>query len=247
MNNKGFTLIELIISIAILMIILVPLTNMFVFSAKVNALGREELDGISAAKKYIEEIKASDELFNVDEEDGVEYKGYKLYVDILGVEKYASNDVDNDFEFEEDIDILVLDQYDIKFSKDKINYQYIGNPDIDIEFTDKKDLYINEIEVIKNHKENLNIGLYFSDTLGVFNFTIKNFSNYSINIYIVEPDLKRYEYTLDILNGKVSTYKNLKKNQNVDISPYMLYKIKVDVEKNEEYITTLEGTKRFDY
>jgi len=247
MNNKGFTLIELIISIAILMIILVPLTNMFVFSAKVNALGREELDGISAAKKYIEEIKASDELFNVDEEDGVEYKGYKLYVDILGVEKYASNDVDNDFEFEEDIDILVLHQYDIKFSKDKINYQYIGNPDIDIEFTDKKDLYINEIEVIKNHKENLNIGLYFSDTLGVFNFTIKNFSNYSINIYIVEPDLKRYEYTLDILNGKVSTYKNLKKNQNVDISPYMLYKIKVDVEKNEEYITTLEGTKRFDY
>jgi len=247
MNKKGFTLIELIITIAILMIILVPLTNMFVFSAKVSAQGREELDGISAAKKYIEEIKASDVLFNLDNEDDIEYKGYDLYVDILGVEKYASNDIENDFEFEEDIDILVLDQYNIKFSKDEINYQYIGSPEINIEFTDKKDLIINDIEALKNHKENLNIALYFSDTSGIFNFAIKNFSNYNINIYVVEPDLKRYEYTLDILNGKVSTYKNLKRDQNFDISPYMLYKIKIDVEKHGEYITTLEGTKRFDY
>src|SRR6056297_378699 len=128
MNNKGFTLIELIISIAILMIILVPLTNMFLFSTKVNTYGREELDGISAAKKYIEEIKASDELFNLDMEDGVEYKGYKLYVDILGVEEYASNDVSSGFDFSENIGIKVLGQYNIKYSKDNINYTFLSTP-----------------------------------------------------------------------------------------------------------------------
>ncbi|MDW7667526.1 MAG: prepilin-type N-terminal cleavage/methylation domain-containing protein [Bacillota bacterium] len=247
MNNKGFTLIELVISIAILMIISVPLTNIFLFSTKVNAYGREELDGISAAKKYIEEIKASDELFNVDNEDGIEYKGYKLYVDILGVEEYSSNEIETGLDFSEDIEVVVLGQYNIKHSMDGINYTFLSTPDVEMEFTDKKDFYINGIEVIKNHKDNLNIGLYFDNITGIYDFTVRNFTNYAMNLYVVEPDLKRYKYSLDILNGRVNTYKNLKLNQSVDISPYLLYKIKIDVEKDDKYITTLNGTKRFDY
>jgi hypothetical protein len=63
----------------------------------------------------------------------------------------------------------------------------------------------------------------------------------------LEPNLKRYEYNLEILNGRVNTYKNLRTTTSTEITPYILYKIKIDVGKNDEYITTLEGTKRFDY
>jgi prepilin-type N-terminal cleavage/methylation domain-containing protein len=247
MNNKGFTLIELVVTIAIIMIISIPLTNMFLFSSKVNALGREEIDGISAAKKYMEELKASKELFNVDSEESIDYKGYKLHVDILGVERYASKEVPEETEFNEDIKVLVLGQYNIKYSKDDINYTSVPESSLVIEFNDKKDLYINDTRILKNQKEDLNIGIHFQDIIGLYDFSIKNFTNYTINIYILEPNLKKYEYNLDILNGRVNTYKNLRTTTSTEITPYILYKIKIDVEKNDEYITTLEGTKRFDY
>jgi hypothetical protein len=220
---------------------------MFLFSSKVNALGREEMDGISAAKKYMEELKASKELFNIDSEEGIEYKGYKLYVDILGVERYASKEVTEGIEFNEDIKVLVLGEYNIKYSRDDINYTSVPESSLVIEFDEKKDLYINNTRVLKKQKKDLNIGLYFQDIVGLYDFSIKNFTNYTINIYILEPNLKRYEYNLEILNGRVNTYKNLRTTTSTEITPYILYKIKIDVEKNDEYITTLEGTKRFDY
>jgi prepilin-type N-terminal cleavage/methylation domain-containing protein len=247
MNNKGFTLIELVVTIAIIMIISVPLTNMFLFSSKVNALGREEIDGISAAKKYMEELKTSKALFNVDSEEGIDYKGYTLYTDILGIERYASKEVPEETEFNEDIKVMVLGEFNIKYSKDDINYTSIPESSLIIEFDDKKDLYINDTRILKNQKKDLNIGIHFQDIIGLYDFSIKNFTNYTINIYILEPNLKKYEYNLEILNGRVNTYKNLRTTTSTEITPYILYKVKIDVEKNDEYITTLEGTKRFDY
>ena len=143
MNNKGFTLIELVVTIAIIMIISVPLTNMFLFSSKVNALGREEIDGISAAKKYMEELKTSKALFNVDSEEGIDYKGYTLYTDILGIERYASKGVPDEIEINEDIKVMVLGEFNIKYSKDDTNYTSVPESSLVIEFNDKKDLYIN--------------------------------------------------------------------------------------------------------
>lgn len=60
MNNKGFTLIEIIITIAILSIVIVPLSSMFIQAAKMNSMAAEEYDATLIAQKYFEEIKAID-------------------------------------------------------------------------------------------------------------------------------------------------------------------------------------------
>jgi prepilin-type N-terminal cleavage/methylation domain-containing protein len=59
-NNKGFTLLELLISIAILAIILVPLLNNFVVAAKLNATSKKTHKATTIAQNLIESIKAEE-------------------------------------------------------------------------------------------------------------------------------------------------------------------------------------------
>lgn len=57
--NKGLTLIEVIITLAVIGIVITPLMSMFVVSAKINGESSLELKSILTAQKYMEEIKAS--------------------------------------------------------------------------------------------------------------------------------------------------------------------------------------------
>ena len=56
-SDKGFSLIEIIIAIAILAIITLPLLNAFVTSSKMNALSRNKLLAIETGKNIMEEMK----------------------------------------------------------------------------------------------------------------------------------------------------------------------------------------------
>lgn len=77
-QNKGFTLIEVLIAITILGIIVIPLLHAFVTSANVNAKSKRIMDATTLAQNIMEEFKASSlegmlEQFtvdDVDEEDG---------------------------------------------------------------------------------------------------------------------------------------------------------------------------------
>lgn len=60
--NKGLTLIEVIISLAIIGIVITPLISMFLVSAKTNSESNLQLRSILTAQKYIEEIKALEEV-----------------------------------------------------------------------------------------------------------------------------------------------------------------------------------------
>ena len=53
-SDKGFSLIEIIIAIAILAIITLPLLNAFVTSSKMNALSRNKLLAIETGKNIME-------------------------------------------------------------------------------------------------------------------------------------------------------------------------------------------------
>jgi prepilin-type N-terminal cleavage/methylation domain-containing protein len=61
-NNRGMTLVELIVTIAVLGILIVPVTSMFVFSAKINMAASNEYEAAMFAQSYMEEIKAMEEL-----------------------------------------------------------------------------------------------------------------------------------------------------------------------------------------
>ncbi len=56
-NNKGFSLIEIIIAIAILAIIVLPFLNSFVSSARLNERARKQLRATEAARNIMEGLK----------------------------------------------------------------------------------------------------------------------------------------------------------------------------------------------
>lgn len=60
-NDKGLTVVEIIMTIAILGILIAPTMSMFVFSAKISFEGSTEFKSAQLAQFYIEEIKAMDE------------------------------------------------------------------------------------------------------------------------------------------------------------------------------------------
>lgn len=60
--NKGLTLIEVIISFAVIGLAIAPLMSMFVFAAQVNNESSLQMKSVLTAQKYIEEFKASEEL-----------------------------------------------------------------------------------------------------------------------------------------------------------------------------------------
>jgi prepilin-type N-terminal cleavage/methylation domain-containing protein len=61
-NIHGLTLIEIIMSIAILGIVICPLMSLMIFSQKINNDGMKELKSLQQAQKYMEEIKSINEL-----------------------------------------------------------------------------------------------------------------------------------------------------------------------------------------
>ncbi|MDD3138993.1 MAG: type II secretion system protein [Lachnospiraceae bacterium] len=58
-NNKGFTLVELLVAIAILAIIVGPLLHGFVTATKVNSKAKKQLEENTVAQNVMEELKAA--------------------------------------------------------------------------------------------------------------------------------------------------------------------------------------------
>ena len=61
-NNRGLTLIEVIMTLAILGVVICPLMNMLVLSEKINKEGQIECKSIQTAQYYMEETRAMDEI-----------------------------------------------------------------------------------------------------------------------------------------------------------------------------------------
>ncbi|EOD01521.1 type IV pilus modification PilV family protein [Caldisalinibacter kiritimatiensis] len=75
-NNKGFTLIEIVITIAIFSIIIVPLYSLFITAAKANNISANKLNATIIAQSYMEELKAID---TIEYEDKI--YTYDMFID----------------------------------------------------------------------------------------------------------------------------------------------------------------------
>ncbi|MDW5300395.1 MAG: prepilin-type N-terminal cleavage/methylation domain-containing protein [Sedimentibacter sp.] len=62
MNKRGLTVIEIIMTLAVLGVVICPLMNMFITSQRIINFSDNEYKSIQTAQMYMEEIKAMDEL-----------------------------------------------------------------------------------------------------------------------------------------------------------------------------------------
>lgn len=90
LNNKGFSLVELIVAIVILAIIVGPLLKAFVYAARINANSRDNLNANTIATDIAEGIKAN----------SIEYVVGQLGLysatdfDLMGINASAASEVD---------------------------------------------------------------------------------------------------------------------------------------------------------
>ena len=61
-NSRGLTLVEVIITLAILGAVICPLMNLLVLSQKINSIGENEYSVIQTAQYYMEETRAVSEI-----------------------------------------------------------------------------------------------------------------------------------------------------------------------------------------
>lgn len=61
-NKSGLTLVEIIVTIAVLGIVICPLMSMFITSEKINRESDKEYKSIQQAQRYMEEIKSMSEI-----------------------------------------------------------------------------------------------------------------------------------------------------------------------------------------
>lgn len=113
-NNSGVTLIELIITIAVLALFIVPISGLFITSAKANTISQTELDATMLAQKCMEMVKSIKEIEDIDDDafanSGKEltdsdYGNYKV---IYKLTEVSSDYTSNQINAEKEVNNLVL-------------------------------------------------------------------------------------------------------------------------------------------
>jgi len=222
LNRKGLTLIEVILTLAVLGVVVTPLMGMFVTSQKINVESHNEYKAVQLAQKYMEEIKAMD-ILNIsslhldssndsDKEHitgNVSSEGYDLHIYIDKVSGKASSPVSIEWDCKKEVS---------------------ENVDIDIEGGYIKFNGSSEAGFI--HK---NIELTLKDLSSDINIKVRNKEKDKLTIYIVKDDYAANVNTLEGTVRVVETTSSVKPDN-------LLYDVKITVKKNGKEINTVTGT-----
>lgn len=114
LNIKGLTLAEIIVTIGVIGIVIIPLLNIFILCQKVLNIGRDEYEAVQTAQYYMEEIKAMDIIDNEIYSYNAEKKLYERVV-VQSEGKYGAEIriVPDDSNILHRIEINVIDEGEI--------------------------------------------------------------------------------------------------------------------------------------
>lgn len=256
-KNSGLTLIEVLVTLAILGIIIVPLSSFFITSAKINNDSRDKFKATLIAQQLMEDIKLSDSI--VEGESQYNIENYDVIVNISSVSDFTELESSN---FYDTID------YDIKIQIDKNNENYISIYDKDdnelanvcisieaviyVEMTDSfitVKVFDNDILVIDKDLSNFeNEGKVMFEILGDMNFEVKskNQTENDLVLYFCKSADPTSNYSFSNLGGKIIRYENiLIPNKENESSLKGLYKIDIEVKKGELTLEKITGYKSF--
>lgn len=164
-NNKGFTIVELVVSVALLAIILVPVSNFFINSFKVQSRTQTKSSLTRVGQYVIENFKNKNYLgFDKDEnanDYGFDFKDIRIKCDEDGKPKY---DEDGKPTFAEENDKYKIANK-VKFTEDGLEY------DVEVDF----------INPILNDTTN-------ADVPSEFNEEVKTDESGNISIVVTDID-----------------------------------------------------------
>ena len=229
-SNKGFSLVEIIVAIAILAVIVLPLLNAFVTSSKLNVKSKDKLMAVETAKNIMEEMRgyklneiaklAESSAFSNDDFKELDYDSIDTKKDIL---------IDNTTTAKDVVDAVKSDAAippSIASTVQESNIRretYItvgdsGNSNVHTEFkyfTGNRQLnIINDIKTESNDapKDELrSVYLFFEPWIHSTmeeKIVVKNPFNKKFNLYIVKQEtnsLDNSRAAIEIKDGNVNT------------------------------------------
>ncbi|QGU95769.1 prepilin-type N-terminal cleavage/methylation domain-containing protein [Clostridium bovifaecis] len=252
-SNKGLTLVELIISLAILGIIITPIYALTINTIKVNKRSEDKQKALVIAEEYIEYAKSS--LHSIEDVKNLPLKkdGFVIKKIIEGIEKYREEDDGIPEDIIPDLDVII-NKYNFIIFSDKIGGSFNGNGKDKIEG--------NILTIICDDKGSKDARITFSIGGNFGYYDLKKVYGEDIVLKItLNGSLPLKLSLLDEYSGKFIVYIapsdfNYVKDENVIVKNgsqsgqerYRLYKVSIKVwkeghEDTEEPLQTIEGYK----
>lgn len=265
LNNKGITLLEIVISIAILSSIIVPLYSMFITSQKISNKSDEEFESITIAQKYMEKIKASDNFDWIIKNysggtinQSLEDKGYEINIHIEPEDKFKNPNITD---YNKSIKYDVLIEVNEKDNDTEVfcngSKATVAGMNLDIVYNN--DIKITQanisIPIFNTSGANIRVDLISSTSdssikenlRNRINFNVTNKENKPLTFYFVKEKDSDINYNFNVIDGTVKKYTNIffgnDSNKDTLSLDYNLYKVIVKVSKSNELITKIEGCK----
>lgn len=236
-NKKGLTLVEIIVSIAILGIIVTPLASLFVNTVRNNAMARDKMIANQLAQKYMEIV------IHDIKKDGA-------------TPTYDSSWQERGFEIEPEL-VLAKSDYGVSNTSGSAS---IDDSNVEIEASSSL-ANGDEIE-IKDNKIKLNgvIGNYSSDTSNIkikitniedldISINVTNQSSKKVSVYRVYDEDDTGKIDIRVLEGEVYVHGNIYENNegsSESENKNYLYKIVITVSKDGKELTKLASYKTND-
>lgn len=270
--NKGLTLVELVVSLAILGIIMAPLSSFFVNTIKINKNSEDRLTANQIAQKYMEEAKftklPSEETITKTDED------FKTTIEI---EKHTDYEIDkemkkkvNEDEKNKDKNNSITYHTEIEIDKedtqsDKVTFKATdsGNQDelisndqeikidikkdhnnkITVKFNEKYTKTVTNID-LNNH--DINIKINCNGNRFPIKLDVSTLNNVKTKIYVVKSEATKNKIKLNTSEGNVRLYNNIYDKSVRKKEDSWIYKINVTVTKNGKELAKLVGYKNIE-
>lgn len=255
--KKGFTLLELVVSISILMIILTPVLSMVYSTVKTNKEAEDRQNAQALIQKYIEAAKANS-IFSLGEN--------KYYENNFEVDENVSQISTYDFPTAQNTTQSAINlSYDATITMDSQNlnvYDNIGNSkgspisvngnDMVITIVDNagglglvRDFNVDDtqdviipITNLSSNISNINIKVQSSSSYKL-NIHVKNYCSGNLNFYCSEADNSDDRiFIINNLGNATSFYNIPMKNTNSNTSTSRVYRIDISVSKAGNLITS---------
>ncbi|MFT9494808.1 type IV pilus modification PilV family protein [Anaerosolibacter sp.] len=226
-NEKGITLLEIIISMAILGIIITPLSNLFVGAVRINAMAKDQMEANQYAQEYMERLKGEDPI-PMERNQPILDTDYWVITRRWEVGDYGMSETNNDdaISYHAEIDFTNLGVSNGEILTIMVTDSQISMADAA------------PVHLFGGSNEPVNVKIKCNNDNNYI-INIQNNSSRRVNLYKVYSNTSKTKVSVNVLNGVVYVYENIF-DDTVEIDhKNRLYKLQVIVTKHGRNLAEL--------